>query len=73
MPDLKGLAETIQTVVAPDTWKDAGGPGAIRAIPDSYALAVLQTRDVHDQVLRLLRELYRRDSQLPLYGGGGFF
>ena len=57
------LASAIPQLVEPATWSQAGGTGAIHAIPPSAnsrlagALVVRQTRAVHVQIAQLLSEL----------------
>ncbi len=58
-PEFAELVELIKTTVEPDTWNDHGG----RIAPNEklLSLVIRQTRDVHDQIVDLLRQL--RESQ----------
>ena len=49
------LIDTVTTVVAPETWVDVGGAGALEVVGDW--LLVSQSREVHQQVKHLLAEL----------------
>lgn len=51
------LIDAIKAIVAPQSWDDVGGPGAITYYPNSRALVISQTRPVHEQVERLLTTL----------------
>ncbi|REK10541.1 MAG: hypothetical protein DWQ37_16235 [Planctomycetota bacterium] len=51
------LVDAITSCVKPHTWRESGGPGEIRVVPGAGAVVILQTREVHDQVLTLLRAL----------------
>jgi hypothetical protein len=60
-PDFDSLIDTITSVIEPDTWDDAGGPGAISdqpgAAPANDALVVMNTWRVHKKIERLLADL----------------
>ncbi len=55
--DYDSLADTITDIVAPQTWDEVGGPGAIAAVKRAKSLVVSQTHETHDGVLELLRSL----------------
>ncbi len=55
--DFDTLIEAITSAVAPDTWDEVGGAGAIEPYPSSGALVISQTRVVHRQVQALLTQL----------------
>ena len=55
--DYDTLVETITTTVKPQSWDEVGGPGSVSEVPKSKCLVISQTRDVHDEVLTLLRAL----------------
>ena len=55
--DYDTLIETITSVVAPDTWDEVGGAGAIESFPASRALVVSQVRSVQRDVRALLAQL----------------
>lgn len=51
------LMAVILSTVAPDSWDDVGGPGAIDVLENAGALVVSQTREVHEQIDGLLAAL----------------
>jgi hypothetical protein len=55
--DFQSLIDTITCSLAPTTWDEVGGPGAIQAFTNSGALVIAQTGDVHEQIAALLRAL----------------
>ena len=55
--DYDTLIEAITTTVKPASWDEVGGPGSIVPVPVSSSLVVSQTREVHDEILELLRSL----------------
>ena len=55
--DFQTLARAITNTVRPQTWSEPGGPGSLLEVPVSSSLVISQTRDVHDEVLQLLRAL----------------
>lgn len=63
--DFRGLIELITSTVAPTTWDEVGGPGAIQPFARSEALAISQTEEAHEDIVSLLAALRRtRDKQL---------
>lgn len=50
-----GLLDIIRTTVAPDSWREAGGDGALREL--NGQLIVYNTSDAHQQVRDLLSQL----------------
>ncbi len=56
-PDFDTIIELITSTIAPDSWEDVGGPGAIEAFPPNRSLVVSQTDDVHEQISNLLKQL----------------
>lgn len=67
--DYDSLSEVISSVVAPNTWDDVGGPGAMEGIYGTLVMS--QTADVHDEVARFIegyRGLVKAHRQQP--GGG---
>ncbi len=54
------LVELLQSTVRPDSWSIFGGPGAIVGTPDGKMLVVAQTRECHEQIGGLLKELRRK-------------
>lgn len=55
--DFDTLIEAITSTVRPVTWDEVGGPGVISCVPNSNSIVVSQTREVHDEILELLRAL----------------
>lgn len=65
------LVETIASTVAPETWDTVGGQGSMRLVPAAGAMAVSQTREVHEGIehllyaLRAARYAQRLSAQSP--------
>jgi type II secretory pathway component GspD/PulD (secretin) len=53
------LISLITNTIAPETWKDQGGPGTIQYFPLGMALVINQTQDVQEQIQDLLQALRR--------------
>lgn len=51
------LMSLIQSIVAPDTWDDVGGPGTQKEFAIAGALVISQTTEVHDELAQQLRAL----------------
>jgi general secretion pathway protein D len=51
------LVEVITTTIKPQTWDEVGGPGSISVVPVARSVVISQTREVHDEILELLRSL----------------
>jgi len=67
LADFDTLIELITSTIAPDTWEDLGGPGAIEEFPTNLSLVISQTQDVHDQIADLLEQLRRlQDLQVTI-------
>lgn len=67
LADFDTLIELITSTIAPDTWDDVGGPGAIESFPTNLSLVISQTQDVHDQIADLLEQLRRlQDLQVTI-------
>lgn len=65
--DFNTLIELITSTVAPDTWSEAGGSGAIEDFPTNLSIVVSQTNDVHEQIGELLGQLRKlQDVQVTL-------
>jgi hypothetical protein len=62
--DSEWLLRLIRQLVAPDTWDEVGGPGAMVYIEHRETLVISQTADVHTHVRQLLATL----SKLPSKG-----
>ena len=62
--DYDSLMNLITTTIQPTTWDETGGPGSICPYFSSGSVALSQTRDVHEEVQKLLRALRAaRDAQ----------
>ncbi|HET6881200.1 MAG TPA: STN domain-containing protein [Pirellulales bacterium] len=57
--DFAALIDLISTCVAPTTWDEVGGPGAIKALKARRlrVLVISQTVEVHEKIASLLTEL----------------
>ncbi|HEV3343023.1 MAG TPA: hypothetical protein VG125_21795 [Pirellulales bacterium] len=55
--DFQSLIENITVNIAPTTWDEVGGPGAIQPFTNSAALVISQTTGVHQEVVDYLRAL----------------
>ncbi len=56
-PDFDSLVEVITNSVKPQSWGEVGGPGSISEMRVTKSIVVSQTREVHDEILELLRAL----------------
>ncbi|MBI1899962.1 MAG: hypothetical protein HYS13_02455 [Planctomycetia bacterium] len=61
--DYDSLIESVTSAIAPASWDEAGGPGAIREFEQARCLVVENTREVQAEVERLLTAL--RSTQPP--------
>jgi general secretion pathway protein D len=67
LADFDTLIELIESTIAPETWDEVGGPGAIEEFPTNLSLVISQTQDVHEQVADLLEQLRRlQDLQVAI-------
>jgi hypothetical protein len=57
------LINAITNTIQPDSWEDVSGPGSIWYVRDIQCLAIRQTRNVHCEILPLLR-LWREAKQM---------
>jgi len=65
--DMDSISELITTVVEPDSWREVGGLGTLRANEKTLSLVIRQTQDVHREVSGLLDQLRRlQDIQVSL-------
>ena len=61
------LTELIASTIAPDSWHDTGGEGAIEAFAPNRQLVVRQSKDGHDQIAALLQTLRQlQDTEVVL-------
>src|SRR5262245_6219057 len=66
-PDFDSLTELITSTIAPQSWQEVGGPGAITGYENNLSLVVSQTQEVHEQVADLLEQLRRlQDLQVTI-------
>lgn len=56
------LIGTIKITVAPDSWDDAGGPGAAMPCVHPPLVVVAQTEEVHEQLAELLARIRRANK-----------
>jgi general secretion pathway protein D len=67
MADFDTLIELITSTIAPDTWDEVGGAGAIEPFPVNLSLVISQTQEVHEQIADLLDQLRRlQDLQVTI-------
>jgi len=60
---LETFGKLIASLVAPDTWDEAGGPGAVMPFEDTQSLVIRQTQAVHAEIQKLLEELRQSRSE----------
>ena len=63
--DFDPLIDLIVNKVAPESWSDVGGKGAISPFITNLSLVVVQTPEVHAQVARLLRQQGAKSQDRP--------
>jgi general secretion pathway protein D len=67
MADFDTLINLITNTIAPDTWDEVGGAGAIEEFPVNLSLVISQTQEVHEQISDLLDQLRRlQDLQVTI-------
>lgn len=67
LADFDTLIDLITTTIAPDSWDEVGGPGAVESFPTNLSLVVSQTQDVHEQIEDLLEQLRQlQDLQIAI-------
>ena len=65
--DMDPISELITSVVEPDSWREVGGLGTLRANEKTLSLVIRQTQEVHREISDLLDQLRRRqDIQVSL-------
>lgn len=63
----KELIALIQSTIAPDSWIEGGGKGAIQLYEANLSLVIRQRQSVHEQIAELFDQLRRRhDTQISL-------
>jgi general secretion pathway protein D len=66
-PDFDSLTELITSTIAPQSWNEVGGPGAVTGYENNLSLVVSQTQEVHEQIADLLEQLRRlQDLQVTI-------
>jgi general secretion pathway protein D len=66
-PDFDSLIELITGTIAPQTWTDVGGQGAIKQFATNLSLVISQTQEVHEEIADLLEQLRRlQDLQVTI-------
>jgi hypothetical protein len=55
--DFDTLVDVITSAVWGTTWEEVGGPGVISEMPAAKSVVISQSREVHEEVLELLRAL----------------
>jgi general secretion pathway protein D len=66
-PDFESLIELITATIAPTTWSDVGGAGAVKQFAGNLSLVISQTQEVHEQISDLLEQLRRlQDLQVTI-------
>ena len=66
-PDFDSLIQLITGTIAPTTWTDVGGQGAVRRFATNLSLVVSQTQQVHEEIADLLEQLRRlQDLQVTI-------
>jgi hypothetical protein len=53
----EALIKAITTIIDPECWDSAGGPGSIVAVPSAKSIVISQAYATHEKVLELLRAL----------------
>ena len=68
--DYDALIEIITSTIKPTTWDGVGGPGAIKgnALGTAKVLVVSQTRDVHEEIADLLKNIREIAKKNPNAG-----
>jgi general secretion pathway protein D len=65
--DFDSLIDLITSTIAPTTWEEVGGQGAIESYRNNLSLVISQTEDVHDQIRDLLEQLRKlQDLQVTI-------
>ncbi|HTU26768.1 MAG TPA: hypothetical protein VMF30_15275 [Pirellulales bacterium] len=65
--DYTAIIQTITDTLAPTTWDEVGGPGAIAVFASRGAIVVSQTREVHEEIENLLNALRQSRSDQPAF------
>ncbi len=67
-PDFDSLIELLQSTIAPETWREAGGTqGEVKSHTSTLSLVITQTQAVHEQIEDLLNQLRQlQDLQVTI-------
>lgn len=66
-PDFDSLISLITATIAPTSWSEVGGAGAIERFPGNLSLVISQTQEVHEQIADLMDQLRRlQDLQVTI-------
>ena len=55
--DLNALSTLVQDTIQPDSWQQVGGQGTIATNEKTKSLVIRQSKEAHDQISNLLRDL----------------
>src|SRR6185437_1886184 len=55
--DYQSLVEVLTANIAPTTWDEVGGPGAVQPFANAGVLVISQTTQVHEEIVGYLRAL----------------
>ncbi|HEX4147672.1 MAG TPA: hypothetical protein VHY20_01735, partial [Pirellulales bacterium] len=67
LADFDSLIELITGTIAPTTWSEVGGAGAIKQFATNLSLVISQTQEVHEEIADLLEQLRRlQDLQVTI-------
>lgn len=65
--DFDSLIELITSTIAPESWDEVGGPGAVSPYQGNLSLVISQTQEIHEQIADLLEQLRRlQDLQVTI-------
>jgi hypothetical protein len=66
--DCESLISLITSTIAPTSWSDSGGIGAILRLPFARAVAISQTETIHEEIADLLAKLRAAQRTAPELG-----
>ncbi len=65
--DYDSLIELVTATIAPESWDEVGGPGAVQPFAGNLSLVISQTQEIHEQIADLLEQLRRlQDLQVTI-------
>ncbi|HUG67674.1 MAG TPA: hypothetical protein VMM76_07975, partial [Pirellulaceae bacterium] len=67
--DFDSLINVFTSTIAPDTWDEVGGPGAIEPLQRAPTLVISQTQAIHEQISALLTTLREAKKQAAVGHG----